>query len=410
MRRLALVACALWLAAPTAALAQSDDAALRRTLAASMRAAGPASGAYMVDAGERGTLFEWRAGVPRILASNAKLFGTAAALARLGADATLSTRVLGVGRLDPAGVWRGDLYLRGAGDPSFGSGPFARRAYGTGASVEAMAARLEEAGIRQVSGRVLGDEELFDALRGGPDSGYAVSRDVGPLSALSFNRGLANERGTAFQGEPGAFAAARLDEALERLDIPVRGAPRRGVTPPSATELAAVQSPPVARLVQITNKRSDNFFAEMLLKGLGGGPGRPGTTAAGARAAAAFARDLGARPRLADGSGLSRSNRASPRHMAAALDGLRDREEFPAFYDSLPIAGRDGTLHDRMRRGPARGRCRAKTGTLRDVSTLSGYCSTSGGTVVFSILMNRVGPAGARRLQDRMVNAIARRR
>ena len=63
-----------------------------------------------------------------------------------------------------------------------------------------------------------------------------------------------------------------------------------------------------------------------------------------------------------------------------------------------------------MRFGPARGRCRAKTGTLRDVSTLSGYCSTAGSTVVFSILMNRVGTTGARRLQDRMVNAIARRR
>ena len=63
-----------------------------------------------------------------------------------------------------------------------------------------------------------------------------------------------------------------------------------------------------------------------------------------------------------------------------------------------------------MRSGPARGRCRAKTGTLRKVSTLSGYCFAGGSTTVFSILMNRVGPTGARRLQDRMVNAIARRR
>ena len=84
------------------------------------------------------------------------------------------------------------------------------------------------------------------------------------------------------------------------------------------------------------------------------------------------------------------------------------RDEYDAFRDSLPVAGRDGTLYDRMRRGPARGRCRAKTGTLSDVSALSGYCeSRSGDTYAFSILMNGVYPTSARRLQDRMVQAIA---
>ena len=415
MRRAAASACALWLALASQAQAQAqpqDDASLRRALATSMRAAGPAAGAYVLDGTGERVLFAWRAGVPRILASNTKIFTTAAALERLGPASTLSTRVVGAGTLDDDGTWRGDLYLRGGGDPTFGSGPFVRRAYGTGASVEALAAKLEAAGITRVRGRVRGDERRFDALRGGPDSRYAVSRDVGPLSALAFNRGLANERGNAFQVNPPAFAAARLDEALERRGIAVRGAPRAGLAPTDADELAAVESPALARLAQITNKRSDNFFAETLLKALGAHDGGPGTTAAGARAATAFARGLGAHPRLADGSGLARSNRASPRHVATALDRLRDRDDlYPAFYESLPIAGRDGTLRDRMRAGPARGRCRAKTGTLRDVSTLSGYCSAGGGDVaVFSILINRVGPTGARRLQDRMVNAIARRR
>ena len=411
MRRLAAITCVLWLSAALPAEAQPGDAALQRTLAASMRSAGAASGAYVLDPSGERVLFEWRAGVPRILASNTKIFTTAAALERLGPTSRLATRVFGSGSLAPGGAWRGDLYLRGGGDPTFGSGPFVRRAYGTGATVEALAAALEAAGITEVRGRVLGDEELFDGLRGGPDSGYRVSRDVGPLSALAFNRGLANKRGTAFQVEPAAFAAARLDGALERRGIPVRGGPREGVVPAAASVLAEVESPTVARLVQITNKRSDNLFAETLLKRLTATAGRAGTTASGARAASAFARELGTRARLADGSGLSRANRASPRDVAGALSRLRERDLFPAFNDSLPIAGRDGTLRDRMRSGPARGRCRAKTGTLRDVSTLSGYCSTAGGdTAVFSILMNRVGPTGARRLQDRMVNAIARRR
>ena len=410
MRRAATIACALWLALAAPAQAQ-DDGALRRELAASMRAAGPAAGAYVLDATGERVLFAWRAGEPRILASNTKIFTTAAALDRLGPASTLSTRVVGSGSLDDEGTWRGDLYLRGGGDPTFGSGPFVRRAYGTGASVDALAAKLEAAGIASVRGRVLGDEGRFDALRGGPDSRYAISRDVGPLSALSYNRGLANERGSAFQLNPPAFAAARLDAALERRGVEVRGTPRAGLARAGADELAAVESPTLARLAQITNKRSDNFFAETLLKALGARGGGPGTTAAGALAATAFAREVGARPRLADGSGLARANRASPRHVATALDRLRGRELYPAFYESLPIAGRDGTLRERMRSGPARGRCRAKTGTLRDVSTLSGYCSSArGAVVVFSILMNRVGPAGARRLQDRMVSAIARRR
>jgi D-alanyl-D-alanine carboxypeptidase/D-alanyl-D-alanine-endopeptidase (penicillin-binding protein 4) len=123
------------------------------------------------------------------------------------------------------------------------------------------------------------------------------------------------------------------------------------------------------------------------------------------------ASSLGVRFRMADGSGLASGNRASPRSVGKTLDKLRGRPEFKTFERALPIAGRDGTLRDRMRRGPARGRCRAKTGTLSNVSALSGYCrSRSGDTIVFSFLMNRVSPAGARVLQDRMAHALARYR
>jgi D-alanyl-D-alanine carboxypeptidase/D-alanyl-D-alanine-endopeptidase (penicillin-binding protein 4) len=110
-----------------------------------------------------------------------------------------------------------------------------------------------------------------------------------------------------------------------------------------------------------------------------------------------------------DGSGLARGNRASPFRIVRLLTAMSTRDEFISFRDSLPIAGRDGTLYDRMRRGPARGRCQAKTGTLSNVSSLSGYCDArSGDTYVFSILMNGVYPLGARRLQDRMLQAIAK--
>lgn len=405
----ALAAAAL---CPGAALAAGPaDARLARELSALSNRAGQASGVYVLNATERSTLFQRRAGTRRILASNAKLFTTAASLERLGGpDATLDTLLLTDGELDPAtGVLDGDLYLRGGGDPTFGSAAFSRRNYAGGGSVEALARALAAAGVTLVRGRVVGDESIFDARRGGPSGGFGYDRELGgALSGLAYDRGLANSSGTAFQANPPAFAAARLTAALEAGDIDVRGRPRPGPTPAGARELARTASPPLARLAQITNKRSDNYFAEMLLKLLAARAGSPGTTRDGAGAASGFARSLGATVRLTDGSGLSRGDLASPQSVARLLDRMRTRPAFDAFLASLAVAGRDGTLHDRMESGAARGRCFAKTGTLSNVSALSGYCDTRGGDVlVFSILQNRVRPHAARRLQDRMVQRIA---
>jgi D-alanyl-D-alanine carboxypeptidase/D-alanyl-D-alanine-endopeptidase (penicillin-binding protein 4) len=375
-----------------------------------MRGAGAFSGAYVVvvSGDSPRAIFRWRQRTPRILASNTKLFTTTAALARYGTEGTLGTEVLGTGELDTEGVFRGSVYLRGGGDPTFGSRRFTTRSYGGGATVQDLAALLEDTGIERVTGRVYGDESAFDALRGGPDSGYGVSPWVGPLSALSYNRGLATEGGRGYQANPPAFAAARLDDALEARGVTVRLKPRDGVTPDDARVLASVESPPMERLIRLTNKQSDNFFAEMLLKDLAHQAGGVGTTAAGARIAASHARALGARATLVDGSGLARGNRASPLSVVRLLSALYRSDDFDPFVDSLPIAGQDGTLYDRMRRGAAHWRCRGKTGTLSNVSALSGYCEArSGDNYAYSILMNGVYPPGARRLQDRMLQAIA---
>ncbi|MGH2741301.1 MAG: D-alanyl-D-alanine carboxypeptidase/D-alanyl-D-alanine endopeptidase [Thermoleophilaceae bacterium] len=407
MRRALLTLLALSALVPVE-VAQAD---LTSSLTRQMRQAGSFSGAYVTNltTGERE--FAWRAGRPRVLASNTKLFTSAAALARFGTEGTLGTVVLGDGALDTEGVWRGDLYLRGGGDPTFGSRSFTARSYGDGATVEDLAALVDEAGVERVTGRVYGDESSHDSLRGGPDSGYGVSIWVGPLSALSFNRGLASEGGRSFQVDPPAFAAARLDAALEARGIRVRLKPRAGTAPEGTTELASVESPPMETLVRLTNKASDNFFAEVLTKDLAMQARGVGTTAAGARLAAGFARRLGARAWLADGSGLSRANRASPYRVVRLLEAMAGRDEFETWEASLPVAGRDGTLRDRMRSGAARGRCRGKTGTLSNVSALSGYCTArSGELYAFSILMTGVYTPGARRLQDRMAQAIARQR
>jgi D-alanyl-D-alanine carboxypeptidase/D-alanyl-D-alanine-endopeptidase (penicillin-binding protein 4) len=406
MRRAVLTLLAVVLVLPVGA-AQAD---LKSSLTRYMRLAGSASGAYVFDVSTGRQVFAWRARTPRILASNTKLFTSAAALARFGTEGTLGTEVLGDGQLEDEGVWRGNLYLRGGGDPTFGSSTYTRKFYGGGATVQQLAALIDRAGVERVTGRVYGDESRHDALRGGPDSGYGVSIWVGPLSGLSYNRGLANEAGSAFQTNPPAFAAARLDAALEARGIRVRGRPLAGRTPSGLDVLASVDSPPMEHLIKLMNKPSDNFFAELLAKDIAMQVNGRGTTSAGAALIAGFARRLGGAAQLVDGSGLSRGNRASPYRVVRLLRAmyLRDQEESDAYVGSLPIAGQDGTLKDRMRRPPARWRCRGKTGTLSDVSALSGYCEvTSGNTYAYSILMNRVSPTGARLLQDRMLQKIA---
>jgi hypothetical protein len=174
--------------------------------------------------------------------------------------------------------------------------------------------------------------------------------------------------------------------------------------------LAAVESPPLSTLLKMQNKESDNFFAETMLKDLGASSGSTGTTARGAAAAVRYAKRLGAHVRMVDGSGLDRRDQAAPKEVVDLLEGERKRnaDEFNALLNSLPIAGRDGTLVNRMRHGSARGRCHAKTGTLSDVSALSGYCFSRGGDVIeFSLLMNRANVLSAHRAQDRMTNTIA---
>jgi D-alanyl-D-alanine carboxypeptidase/D-alanyl-D-alanine-endopeptidase (penicillin-binding protein 4) len=367
----------------------------------------------VVDLGTGRTLFSRRPDSYRIPASNEKLYTSSVALMRFGRGGRLTTRVLGEGTLDADGVYTGNLYLRGGGDPTFGTASFVRRAWGAGATVSDLADQLEALGIQRVRGRVLGDESYFDRRRGGPASGYAFDPYVGaPLSALAFNRGLANERGTSIQAHPATFAADQLGRALRADGVSVTGRAGEGPTPAGARELASVVSPPMSTLIRLMNIPSDNYLAEMLLKNLGARFGSLGTTASGAAVVRGRLASLGIHPQVADGSGLSRSDRTTPRQVVRLLQYLASSATLgPAFRNSLAVACRSGTLASRMCGTAASGRCRGKTGTLAGVSALSGYCSLSSGrTVAFSFLMNGVNVSGARRLQNLMAAAIARYR
>ena len=409
VRRPLLPALAVVLALCVGPVGEATAAPLDRLVSAGLARAGGLSGGYVLDTTTGRVLASVRADTPRIPASVEKLYTTSTALLRFGPNATLATRVLGVGTLDDAGTWDGDLYLRGGGDPTFGSASFNSRAYGLGATVGDLAEAVRESGIARVTGRVYGDDSWLDRLRGGPASGFALDLDVGgPLGALLFNRGLAREDGSALQTMPAKFAAQQLTTALRRAQVRVARGPGEAVTPLDAVELAAVESPPIATLARLTLVPSDNLLAEMLLKDVGAQFGTAGSTTAGATVVRRTLAPLGVRPRIADGSGLSRANATSPRQVVALLNGLRAN---PALRAALPTAGRAGTLIYRMRGTSAQDRCQAKTGTLSNVSALAGYCRTANGhTVAFAFLQNYVYTPTAKAAEDRLAIRLAQSR
>jgi serine-type D-Ala-D-Ala carboxypeptidase/endopeptidase (penicillin-binding protein 4) len=395
---------------PAARASAQGSAALQARLARQLALAGPHDGAYVYDLNEKRALFGTRATAMRPPASVEKLYTATTALARFGPEARLATTVYGVGKLAPGGVWEGTLYLRGGGDPTFGSSAFIRAHYGgVGASISVLVSQLvHRLGIRSVTRGVRGDESWFDSLRGEPSSGFAHDPFLeGTLSALSFNRGeTGSERGAH---APAAFAARRLWAALRAAGVHMRGRIAAASTPPGATPLAQVASPTVAQLLGLMLPPSDNFFAETLLKDLGAQFAGHGTTGAGAGIVAATISSLfGIHPRVVDGSGLSPHDETSPFEVAQLLVSLYETPTGVLLRQRLAVAGRTGTLERRMRHTAAAGRCEGKTGTLTGVSNLVGYCRTLGGhELAFAIFTDSIPVEAAHIFQDRMAETIA---
>ncbi len=384
--------------------------ALQAHLAHELSLAGDPSGGYVYDLTSKHVLFSGRADVLHPPASVEKLYTATTALVRFGATARLQTVVRGSGHLSAEGVWVGNLYLRGGGDPTFGSKGFIDSHYGgLGASVQSLASELARDGIHRVSGKIEGDESYFDSLRGEPSSGYAFDPYLeGVLSGLAFNRG---ETGS-YRGvhAPAEYAAHELALALRADHIAVGGGTAAASTPQGAQTLATVSSPTIAQLLELMLPPSDNFFAEMLVKDLGARFGGAGSTAAGAGVVrGTIASLLGIHPHIVDGSGLSREDLTAPEQVVALLSYLSSSPLGPIVRDALAIAGHTGTLSDRMLHSAATGRCRAKTGTLTGVSNLAGYCEADNGHLVaFAFFNDGIAVETARLLQDNMAITIAR--
>ena len=430
------------LATPVGAASQSNpEEQLRATIAPQMAQAPAASGAYVVDLGDGHVVFADRDNVKRLSASVTKLYTTATALLDLGPRTRVATRLLGTGRR-VGSTWQGDVYLRGGGDFTFGTASFARKAYGSRASVEGLARALRRSGLKRIRGRVFGDASLYGDNGGtpfelvlcpqplfgrgcpyGPAGKFERPLPNGPRTPIGFNRGLRNETSTQPQRHPAASAARGLIEALRDASIRVDGGAASRRTPKGARPLATVRSPSVAQLAALINRPSDNYAAESLFRLIGARVGDDGSRRGGARVVSRTIRhEFGIRPDIESGSGETIRDRTSPRQIVRLLMGMRERPEGAAFARSLSQAGRSGTLL-RFAGTAAQGRCSLKDGTRVDPEqanttlAISGYCtSLSGKRFAFAVMMNGMplqfvppdkieSPAYA--LQDTIVKALA---
>jgi serine-type D-Ala-D-Ala carboxypeptidase/endopeptidase (penicillin-binding protein 4) len=354
------------------------------------------TGAVAIDLTTGETVYSRNASLSLLPASNEKLAVTYAALTALGPGFRIETDVLGEGQ-EIGTTWEGDIVLKGYGDPTLSSTGLAD-----------LARQVRAAGITRVTGSVLGDESWFDTRRTAPGwkSSFYIYESP-PLSALIVDRG---RFGRFTSHDPALAAATLFRSALARAGVHVAGGAAHGVADDQAEPLASVDSPTAAAIVRSMDRVSDNFVAEMLVKELGAVQGTRGTTAAGLAVVTGLLASAGVPldgVQLVDGSGLSLDDRLTPSALASLLSVMwTDFEVRLELLASLPLAGRTGTLHDRMRGGAATGVVRAKTGTTSNASALSGFVADR---YVFSILQNGrpISWAWARIAQDRFATVLA---
>lgn len=361
-----------------------------------LRRSGGSGGVWVGDPQTGSTLFSSGGSKPRTLASNMKLFTTSTALSQLGPGHQFETALVAVGTFTD-GVVQGDLVLVGGGDPSLTSQGVAR-----------LVSEARAAGLERVTGKLLYDESIFDRRRAIPQTGIGGGRfsELGRLSGLSFESGRSRD--------PARAAALTAIGLLRKRGISVPKKTGRTIVPAASgasVPVADVTSSPLSQIARSTNVFSINFYAEMLLKDISAAADGQGTTTGGVAQIKAFASAASASLSTENGSGLSRLDRASPQSVVALLDHMLDEDPQvrDAWLGSLAVAGRSGTLADRMRGTPAQDACRGKTGTITGISALSGYCDTGGGRLIaFSILMSKVNIDRAHVAQDRIAALVAR--
>ncbi|MEK7359723.1 MAG: D-alanyl-D-alanine carboxypeptidase/D-alanyl-D-alanine-endopeptidase [Planctomycetota bacterium] len=214
---------------------------------------------------------------------------------------------------------------------------------------------------------------------------------------------------------PALYLATVFKEALVRNGLTVTGNPRLV----NEGDLSAVKGETITsavstmeQTVTVTNKNSQNFYAEQILKTLGAQVQGDGTVQAGLLVLNSFMKKLGfdvQEYQIMDGCGLSKGNRLSPSMITAILAYMSKHPAKNVFYNSLPSSGVDGGLQHRIVSPKYRNKVHAKTGYIAGVSALSGYVDTAtGDIIVFSFLINNVKSlSDARKIQDDVCATLA---
>ena len=351
------------------------------------------AGACLMAVADSRAVASVNASTPLIPASNMKLLTAAAALDVLGAGHRFETQLRGT--RDGATIV-GDLWLVGGGDPLLSTRAYPATQTNPTISptfLDALADEIAASGVTIVSGSVVGDESRYDKERYVPTWGDGIRAiEAGPLSALMVNDGVVLGQPLK-PSDPAVAAATTLTQLLRDRGVQVVGAPRNGAAPSNAPELARLTSAPLSSLLVDVLTNSDNNAAELLLKELGLVGANSPTRVAGLRVVADALRARGvdvAGSTLADGSGLDTSNRVT----CATLTSLLGSYDFDSVIgQGMALAGTTGTLRDMFTTGPANGRVRAKTGTLRNVKSLSGFFPTRDGAIAFALILNDTGVA-----------------
>ena len=326
-------------------------------------------------------------------ASTTKLFTAATALAKLGSDYQFETTLYSDTIV--RGEVVGNIYLKGRADPVLQPQDIVK-----------LADDLLQMGVKSIQDNIVVDDTYLDAIWEGP--GWMWDDRPLWISALSIR-----------EVEPDANRMSRafacghlLKTTLLEKGVNIMGDVVQGTVPSDAYSIAKHLSLPLADILKLMNKPSDNWIAELVFKTIGAEViGEPGTWKKGRDVVSGFLAEIMDGPpmhRFVDGSGLSRYNLLNAELLTKLLVYMyQNFEVMPEFLSSLPIAGVDGTLKNRMQGVSAEKVLRAKTGTLSGVSALAGYTVTADDEVfAFGILISHyVGPSRpARSIQDKIGN------
>ena len=345
-------------------------------------------------------IFEHGLKDPLAPASTMKLATALAALDVLGPDATFTTRFVST-KQPKNGVLDGDLYVVGGGDALLTT-PGYKTVFDDPdqffEDFNALADTLKDAGVKEITGGIIGDDSRYDAVRWIPSwpTRYQIGGTVAPLSALVVNDGNTGYADTPNDattnrkaGDSPLLFAQTLRTVLNSRGIKVSGGASTGRAPSDAKDVASFESVPMTKVLSEMITNSDNTTAELVLKEIGLQAKGQGTTSAGIDAVKeSLTRqgfDLSGLIML-DGSGLDTNDRMTCALDLALVTAVSKNADLSA---TLPVGGRTGTLRKRMASTASTGRVRAKTGTLNGVNALTGFADTpQGNTLSFAFIHN----------------------